>query len=345
MRFSCFFIIVSVSCEAAAASDCGCSESRSATRESPNDQGSRSGKNFVEESPSIPIDSVCRAALHEKMVLVKGGEFIMGTNRPVILADGEHPARVKNISSFWLDATEVSNEAFEKFVHETGHLTDAETIGDSYVLGSTITESKAIQGAVQAAPWWFSVFGASWRNPEGPGSNIIKRMKHPVVHVSWRDAERYCEHYGKRLPNEAEWEMACKRSLGGKRFPWNDEVTDAENQRSANIWQGQFPNTNTKKDGYEGTAPVDTYDPYPGLPLKNMIGNVWEWTADAWTTDHGTKPDGEETRRVKKGGSFMCHASYCFRYRCEARSENTLDTSSVNVGFRCAADALDSRTL
>lgn len=285
------------------------------------------------------------------MLFIEGGDFIMGTDAPIIEADGEHPGRQEHVKSFWLDEAEVSNAAFDEFVKATQYQTEAEIFGDSFVFAMHVKEEIAARGAAQIAPWWWSVTNTTWRYPEGPGSNISTRMNYPVVHVSWNDARTFCLWRGGRLPTETEWEFACKKALDGRPFPWDDTKETAEEQKSANIWQGVFPKTNTVVDGFDGTAPVDAYAPMRGLPIKNIIGNVWEWTEDIWQTIHdkGTRAKAAKaeqvkaapgaTHRVKKGGSFMCHKSYCFRYRCEARSENTDDTTASNVGFRCAADA------
>ncbi|OQR68735.1 sulfatase-modifying factor 1-like, partial [Tropilaelaps mercedesae] len=166
------------------------------------------------------------------------------------------------------------------------------------------------------------------------GSDILTRPNYPVVHISWNDAKAFCAWKKCRLPSEAEWEFACKKALNGTAFPWGDDSEGAEEQSSSNIWQGVFPDTNTMADGHVFTAPVDAYDYMKGLRVKNMIGNVWEWTEDVWSTKHADNGRHEDpaladgNHRVKKGGSFMCHASYCFRYRCEARSQNTPDTSA-----------------
>lgn len=201
-----------------------------------------------------------------------------------------------------------------------------------------------IHQAVAAAPWWLPVKGADWRHPEGPDSTILHRSNHPVLHVSWNDAVAYCAWAGKRLPTEAEWEYSCRGGLQNRLFPWGNKL-QPKGQHYANIWQGEFPVTNTGEDGFQGTAPVDAFPPN-GYGLYNIVGNAWEWTSDWWTVHHSAEetlnPKGPTSGkdRVKKGGSYMCHKSYCYRYRCAARSQNTPDSSASNLGFRCAADHL-----
>jgi formylglycine-generating enzyme required for sulfatase activity len=186
--------------------------------------------------------------------------------------------------------------------------------------------------AVATAPWWRQVHGADWAHPEGPQSSARDRLGHPVVHVSHADALAYCAWAGLRLPTEAEWEYAARGGLVQKRYPWGDELTPGGEHR-ANIWQGTFPEHNTLEDGYLGTAPVDAFAPN-GYGLHNTSGNVWERCADEFAPTPGTF--------VMRGGSYLCHDSYCNRYRVAARTGDTPDSSSGNVGFRCAADVSPS---
>ena len=279
------------------------------------------------------------------MVLLDGGEFLMGSeDRDGFPADGEGPVRQVTLSSFWVDPVAVSNARFAAFVQATGHVTEAERYGWSFVFGGLLPDDfPPTRGAAQA-PWWRQVFGADWRHPEGPGSSVEERMDHPVVHVAYPDALSYCAWAGVRLPTEAEWEYAARGGLRQARFPWGDELTPGGRHR-CNIWQGQFPGHNTLDDGYLGTAPVDAYQPN-GLGLYNAAGNVWEWCADWFHTgfhrngprrDPTGPPSGEA--RVIRGGSYLCHHSYCTRYRVGARSSNTPDSSTGNMGFRVACDA------
>jgi formylglycine-generating enzyme len=181
------------------------------------------------------------------------------------------------------------------------------------------------------APWWFKIKGANWRHPEGSGSSITDRMDHPVLHVSWNDANAYCKYRNKRLPTEAEWEVACRGGKRNRLFPWGNKLMPG-GRHWTNIWQGKFPDVNTAEDGYVSTAPVDKFR-QNDYDLYNIIGNAWEWTSDLWNADDKENPD-----RVKKGGSYLCHESYCYRYRCAARSQNTQDSSAGNLSFRCAKD-------
>nr|WP_245992659.1 formylglycine-generating enzyme family protein [Prauserella muralis] len=279
------------------------------------------------------------------MVVLPGGTFRMGTDDAEgFPADGEGPVRAVQLSPFAIDRFAVRNDAFAAFVADTGHVTDAERFGWSYVFVRFLgRELRRISPRPEVTPWWAAVEGADWRHPEGPGSDLEGRGDHPVVHVSWHDADAYARWAGKRLPTEAEWEYAARGGHDQWRYPWGDELTPGGEHR-ANIWQGRFPVTNTADDGYEGTAPVDAFPPND-FGLFNIAGNVWEWCADWWGTDHappGTRdPAGPAsgTARVMRGGSYLCHASYCNRYRVAARSHNTPDSSGGNTGFRCVRDA------
>lgn len=258
-------------------------------------------------------------------------------------ADGEGPVRVVALSAFGMDVATVTNAAFAAFVQATGHVTDAERFGRSFVFYDFVSDrirERGVLGAVAAAPWWLCVSGASWRHPEGPDSNIEARMDHPAVHTSWNDAVAYAHWARKRLPTEAEWEYAARGGLTQKRYPWGDELTPRGRFR-CNIWQGSFPNSNTREDGYDGTAPAQSFTPN-GYGLYNMSGNVWEWCQDWFGTAFGAEkfidPTGPAcgSTRVIRGGSYLCHDSYCNRYRVAARSHNAPDSSAGNLGFRCA---------
>jgi formylglycine-generating enzyme required for sulfatase activity len=285
------------------------------------------------------------------MIKLSGGPFLMGTqDEEGFPADGEGPIRRVELSPFRIDPTAVTNAQFAAFVKATGYVTDAERYGFSFVFeGFLSEENRRGSQAVPAVPWWRAVTGASWRRPEGPGSSVTSRQNHPVVHVSWNDATAYCEWSNTRLPTEAEWEYAARGGLEQQRYPWGDELTPGGRHR-CNIWQGEFPVRNTGEDGYLGTAPVKSYRPN-GYGLYNVAGNVWEWCADWFSPDfHRTGPHtdptgpSDGTARVMRGGSHMCHASYCNRYRVAARSSNTPESSAGNIGFR-VADAGLARAL
>ena len=281
------------------------------------------------------------------MVELPGGTFVMGSDdhdaRP---EDGEGPVRKVTVDGFRMGRTTVTNGQFSTFVDATDYRTEAESFGWSYVFKGLLSRPKQRRLGktqdVKAVPWWLAVEGAYWRKPEGPGSTLRGRLHHPVVHVSWHDAGAYCEWAGMRLPTEAEWEYAARGGLAGKRFPWGDAMLDGAKHR-CNIWQGRFPESNTLADGHFGTAPAESFAAN-GFGLYNMAGNVWEWCADwfspDWHRSHSTvNPTGPPTgdNKVLKGGSDLCHDSYCNRYRVAARYANTPDSTTGNAGFRCAA--------
>lgn len=283
-------------------------------------------------------------AMTTGMVLLPGGRFTMGSDDPFAYPDdGETPREVA-VSHFLIDARAVSNAAFAAFAGETGHVTDAERFGWSFVFGGLLPDDFPPTRGVAAAPWWRQVYDADWRRPEGPASDIAGRADHPVVHVSHNDALAYCAWSGKRLPTEAEWEFAARGDRHRAAFPWGDEL-EPNGEHLMNVWQGTFPNDNTRDDGYLGTCPVDAFPPN-GYGIWNATGNVWEWTADWFDVgfrarDRRSDPAGPPTgtHRVQKGGSYLCHASYCRRYRVAARQGSEPESSTGNLGFRCAARA------
>lgn len=295
----------------------------------------------MHNSPDVPAASLPDGpALLAGMALIEGGQFHVGTDQPIFPADGEMPRRPVRLPRFFLDTKEVTNSQFARFVEATGHTTEAETFGNSFVAESYLSdqEKAKISQAVASAPWWLPVEGADWRRPEGADSSIDGRDDHPVVHVSWNDAVSYCKWAGKRLPTEAEWEVACRNGKENRLFPWGNKWRPKD-AYFANTWTGQFPTEDTGEDGFVGAGPVASFPAASSNGLHDMIGNVWEWTQDWWTVQHATDPAGPAagTDKVKKGGSFMCHKDYCYRYRCAARSQNTPDSSAHNLGFRCAA--------
>ncbi len=280
------------------------------------------------------------------MQAIPGGEFLMGSSDvdgwP---ADGEGPVRAVTVQPFHIDACCVTNEQFNAFVNATGYRTEAERFGWSFVFHLFLTADQLarVTQRVAGSEWWCRIDGAYWRHPEGEGSNIRQRWDHPVVHVSWNDARAYAGWAGKRLPTEAEWECAARGGLVQKRFAWGDELTPGGRHR-CNIWQGTFPTLNTAEDGHVGTAPARSFKAN-GYGLYNVAGNVWEWCHDWFSPDFHTTgprvdplgPPGGE-RKVIRGGSYLCHQSYCNRYRVGARTSNTPDSSTGNTGFRCVRD-------
>ena len=258
--------------------------------------------------------------------------------------DGEGPIHPVTLDAFGIDATPVTNDQFAAFVAATGYRTEAERFGTSAVFHLAFAgDPTDVLGRPPGAPWWLEVRGARWSNPAGPGSNVDGLGDHPVVHVSHNDALAYCAWSGRRLPTEAEFEYASRGGLQGKKYPWGDDLTPNGLHR-ANIWQGTFPTRNTLEDGYLTTCPVGTFPPND-YGLYGTSGNVWEWCADWFSpvyyrespTHNPLGPATGETR-VMRGGSYLCHDSYCNRYRVAARTANTPDSSSGNCGFRTVAD-------
>ncbi len=302
------------------------------------------------------------------MVWIPSGEFVMGTDAKECRTD-ERPAHRVKLDGFWMDATPVTNRQFKEFVEATNYITTAEKppaldelmsqvppgtpppSQEALVAASLVFEpTKGPVSLSNPAAWWKWKPGANWRHPLGPGSSIEGKEDHPVVHVSWFDACAYAKWAKKRLPTEAEWEYAA---LGGKEplFVWGDEEFSEEHPQ-ANIWQGAFPYKSTKAKGVHGTTPVKTYKPN-AYGLYDMAGNVWQWCEDYYHALYYkeaakadcTNPQGPAAsfdpqepfaiKRVQRGGSFLCHPSYCKGYRIKARMKTSPDTSLNHTGFRC----------
>jgi formylglycine-generating enzyme required for sulfatase activity len=303
------------------------------------------------------------------MVWIPGGEFTMGSDDPDA-SSHEHPAHRVRVDGFWMDQTDVTNAQFRAFVEATGYVTTAEkapTVEEimHYARPGMPPPDKndLVPGALVFTPpdhevdlrdvrnWWKWTPGADWRHPQGPGSSIDGMDDHPVVHVSWFDADEYAKWAGKRLPTEAEWEFAARGGLEGKKYVWGDEPFD-DSHPQCNNFQGHFPDRNTAKDGYQRTSPVKAFPPN-GYGLYDMAGNVWQWCGDwylpkeyAMRAGHGVidnppgpshsfDPRERPPERVQRGGSFLCCVGYCFNYRPSARQGCTPDTGMSHVGFRC----------
>jgi formylglycine-generating enzyme required for sulfatase activity len=277
-------------------------------------------------------------------VHIPGGTALVGTKRAIITTDGESPLRKQTVREFLIDNQAVSNERFQDFVDATHYLTDAERIGWSYVFFDHLpnNEDSSDTLGVAAANWWRQVYGANWKLINGPGSEDAWQADHPAVHISHNDALTFAKWNQGRLPIEAEWEYAARGGKGDVLFPWGDDEPDDTTFQPCNIWQGNFPHHNSAADGYCATAPVDAYKPN-GYGLYNMVGNTWEWTAGPYTVRAQHKEARKHAARMKgtkvlKGGSFLCHKSYCYRYRIAARTGSTPDSTTSHIGFRLVYD-------
>ncbi len=268
--------------------------------------------------------------------------FAMGSDNSAHPEDGEGPVRQVWVDQFKIATSAVSNREFQQFVEATHYVTEAERAGSSFVFYLLLRDDKRSLPVSAVAPWWHTIDGACWHAPEGANSSIASRLDHPVVHISYHDALQYCAWAGARLATEAEWEFAARGGLNSMPYPWGAELVP-EGVHRCNIWQGDFPHTNSACDGFIGTAPVKHY-PSNAYGLYNMTGNVWEWVADRFTHMHSPRqaknPKGplNGERFVAKGGSYLCHASYCMRYRTSSRQALLANTSTGNIGFRIVCD-------
>jgi formylglycine-generating enzyme len=297
----------------------------------------------------------------KNMVAIPGGAFRMGSDR---FYPEEAPVREVSVGGFWIDRHPVTVAEFRRFVKDTGYVTAAEQApaaedypdADPELLVPGSLVFRKTDGPVPLDDyrnWWAWVPGAGWRHPEGPGSTVGGRERHPVTHVTHADATAYAEWAGKSLPTEAEWEYAARGGLDRATYTWGDDFAP-KGRMMANTWQGQFPWQNLLLDRYEGTSPVETYPPN-GYGLYDMAGNVWEWTDDWFAHGPGSggpaccapqaphAVDGELfPRRVIKGGSHICAPNYCLRYRPAARQGEAIDTSTGHIGFRCVIRTADA---
>lgn len=281
-------------------------------------------------------------ALPDRLVSVPGGASHVGTSKTELPIDGEGPPRKVRLKPYRIDPIAVTYDWFAKFIGDTGYKTDAETYGWSLVFFAFLDNPDQHESPIQT-PWWRKVEGATWAQPLGPGSDWESMADHPVTHVSRNDANAFAQWVGGRLPSEAEWEHAARSGAKEQRFPWGEEEP-SDAFTPCNIWQGTFPSHNTTRDGYAGTAPAKSFKPN-ALGLYNMVGNTWEWSADTFRVRSQRKAAATlnkaaitEGVRLLKGGSYLCHASYCYRYRIAARTGVHADTSTGHTGFRIVAD-------
>lgn len=273
---------------------------------------------------------------------IPGGIALVGTDHPFIAIDEESPSRTQEMRPFRMMRTAVTNAQFAQFINETKYKTEAERIGWSFVFYQQLpTGFNQTQAAVNSE-WWRKVNGACWNHIGGPDAHIALNDDHPVVHVSWNDAMAFAQWAGGRLPTEAEWEHAARGGLDDVLFPWGNQEPDDNHFHPCNIWQGKFPTTNTCCDGYSATAPAKSYEPN-GYGLYNMCGNVWEWSSGRLKIKGTSTAARQHAKHFKgtkllKGGSYLCHKSYCFRYRIAARTGSTPDSTTTHQGFRLAFD-------
>ncbi|QRM57969.1 formylglycine-generating enzyme family protein [Sinorhizobium sp. BG8] len=312
---------------------------------------------------TLPSPPACRGS-HE-LIWIPGGTFAMGSDRHYPEEAPQHPVTV---DGFWIDAAPVTNRQFAEFVNATGHVTMAEKVPNEADYPGALPEMLRAGSLVFTPPkhpvtstdigqWWTFKFGADWRHPYGPRSDIRGKYDHPVVHVAYSDARAYAEWAGLDLATEAEWEFAARGGLEGADYAWGDELMP-DGKQMANTWQGIFPHKNLRPKGHDRTSVVRSFPPN-GFGLYDMIGNVWEWTNDYWSTRHNEpaaspcciphnprggpaeasydprQPEIRITRRVLKGGSHLCAPNYCRRYRPASRHAEPDDTSTSHVGFRC----------
>ena len=273
------------------------------------------------------------------MVAIPAGDYQVGSDR---FYPEESPPRQVSIDSFEIDLAPVTNAEFQQFVDATGYQTVSERPPDPTLYPDLPPEEQIPESVVFVPPpptvdrsqplsWWALIAGADWRHPQGPDTSLDGLMQHPVVHVAFEDALAYANWAGKRLPSADEWEIAARGGLVDQDYAWGSEKTP-EGRWLANVWQGPFPWVNQETDGWFWTSPVGSF-PANGYGLVDVCGNVWEWTSTPYAV-----PDGEQERRVIKGGSFLCADNYCHRFRPSALMGQTLDTATCHMGFRCAGD-------
>jgi formylglycine-generating enzyme len=276
---------------------------------------------------SLPIQASSQAL---EFISVPGGQFLMGSNDPdANVLDSEGPIRSIDLAGFEISSTPVTNQQFAFFVSQTNFQTEAESLGWSFVFHLLVSEGSEVIGKSQGSEWWYAVTGANWRAPKGPGSSYTEALDHPVVHVSHNDALAYCEWANYQLPSEQQWEKAARGGLVSNRYPWGNSLL-VEGQWQCNIFQGVFPESNSADDGFTGTSPVKSF-PANGYGGYDFAGNVWEWTKTNFEAEGVIPTVG---LKVTRGGSYLCHDSYCNRYRVGARNRTDINSSSGNIGFR-----------
>ena len=285
------------------------------------------------DAPDVPTGG----RYDDPVAKIPGGQGLLGTNQPWLKIDGEAPLRKKRIQPFLMGQTPVTNAAFAKFVDATGYQTQAETFGWSYVFHSQLPQGFDTTQGAHGAQWWRRVDGAYWNRPVTPDGPTADPA-HPVVHVSWYDAQAFAQWAGGRLPSEHEWEHAARGGLADVPYVWGGHDPDDHSHFPCNIWQGPFPHTNTAKDGYAHASPAMSFAPN-GYGLYGMAGNVWDWCHDNFRIKSLSKAAKQQAAamagyKLIKGGSFLCHASYCTRYRIAARTGNSPDSSTTHTGFR-----------
>ena len=284
--------------------------------------------------------------LAHNVVKIPSGIAYCGTNTPYLAVDEEAPLRTSKIKTFWMDQCAVTVARFAEFVAQTGYQTQAEQYGDSFVFQGLLPDNSYLDKAVVAAPWWRAVTGASWHNPTGADYPSRALADHPVTHISWHDATAFAKWAGGRLPTESEWEHAARGGLGDVKYPWGDDdpLDDLPDEAPihCNIWQGRFPDHNRCADGHFGTAPALAFAAN-GYGLYQMCGNVWEWTSQTFKV-RSLKKQIKQAHlekigyKITKGGSFLCHRSYCYRYRIAARTSNSPESTTSHQGFRLVYD-------
>lgn len=294
------------------------------------------------KSEPLVAPSDQKAKISFNVCEIPGGSALMGTGRAYIPLDEESPCRTQEIQPFKIMKTAVTNAMFRAFIQDTAYITEAQRFGWSFVFYHQLPEHQKETESPSGTHWWRKVEGAAWNRIAGPGSELQAPDNHPVVHVSWNDAKAFAKWAGGRLPSEAEWEHAARGGLGDVMFPWGNQEPDDNNFQPCNIWQGAFPTQNAALDGYPATAPAESFSPNH-YGLYNVCGNVWEWTSGRFKLSGRSAEAKRHSKQFKgtkvlKGGSYLCHKSYCFRYRIAARTGNTPDSTTTHQGFRLVFD-------